>query len=255
MLNKSEIRGLDRIKKYRSKPLRKKLIRGTIVTLAGLSIAMAGLFHSPADFMKHETIDDLEPDHVVEMVIDEEELKTQEEEKRRPAKEKGLKAWIRRLPLPVKACVALPLWAVGFALNSLISVILTPVLGFVGRRIVGAVLSAAVLAGVYAAAMKFMFPDMKLKDIFSKRNIFIVLGGVVALNLADILLGIFWPGYERVRNMILLCLGAAVLMCIIARVYNRKKRRDIRKNIEPGKQNKLDERLLIEEAVQKALEG
>ena len=68
-------------------------------------------------------------------------------------------------------------------------------------------------------------------------------------------LGIFWPGYQRVRNIILLCLGAAVLMCIIARVYNRKKRKDMKKHIEPEKQREPDERLMIEEAVTKALEG
>lgn len=226
----------------RSAKLGKKIRRGGIASLTGLSILLAGLFHSPADLMQQQTIDNLDPDHTVEIMLEEDTPGNEEDQKRKMESEpvrKGLfsrildsiRSFLVGLPPAVKACICIPLWAIGYAIVQLVSLLFPVTLAPLLRHVLSWLILAVILLAVFAVTMKCLFPHLPLKKILSKRNILIVLAASIVLKILDVVLPLFWTGYTRVKYPVMLVCGIALLLLILYRIRKRQAAHKIVKKV------------------------
>lgn len=220
------IEQLKRKTRIRRRILHKKLVKGSAVSLLGISIALAGLFPSSSDLLRQQAIRSQSNPAPVEMML-EQEIPDSEEENRKKAETGAsggplwlrlrqiLRAMVLRLPLWLRACAGLPLWAAGSLVihlaAGLFQTVLTPVL----FHLAGFVLCAAVLLGVYILTMKSLFPHLPLKKILRWKHIRRILAGAAFLKLLDILLPLFWGSYTRYKYLVLLIAGALVLGLLV----------------------------------------
>jgi len=207
----------------RREKLRKKIMKGSAASMLGLSITLAGLFPSSSDLLTQQTIRQLQDTTPVEMVLEEEDLPGSGEDERRKeaAGVSGKGFWSRllqavrnlvlKLPLWVRTCVLLPLWAVGSLVLVLLSGVYRVVLAPVLSHILGYILCAAIMLGVFVLTMKSIFPDMPLKKILRWKNIRWILLGAAVLKLLDIFLPLFWGNYTRWKYLFLFGAGCLIL--------------------------------------------
>ena len=112
--------------------IRKKLVRTGTASLLGLSITLAGLFGTPEELVRQQTISQLHNQDAIELVLEDEDPGSEEDLRKkaetRPMK-KGFfqkiadaaKSLIYKIPAPVRAVVGIPLWAAGYAILHLLS--------------------------------------------------------------------------------------------------------------------------------------
>jgi len=226
-----------RLKRHiRREKIHRKIVKGSVVSVLGLSMTIAGLFPSSSDLLRQQTIRQLENTNPVEMMLDE-ELPGSEEDDRRKAEtsSSGTGFWGRwkaalrnmflRIPIAVRTCVFLPLWAVGYLLLYLLSGVYQLVLAPVISHIIGFILCAVVLLGVFVLTMKSIFPHMPLKKILRWRNIRWILLGAAVLKVLDILLPMFWGEYTRYKYLVIFLAGSIVLgLIVIPRVRRHRQR-------------------------------
>ena len=224
--------------------LRKKIIKGSAASMLGLSITLAGLFPTAEDLLRQQTIRQLGNNAPVEMMI-EEELPGSEEDHRKKTEtgtsgrglwsrlKEGLRNLVLRIPVAIRACVFLPLWAGGYLVIHLLAGLYQVVLAPAISHVISYILCAGVLLGVFVLTMKSIFPDMPLKKILSKKTILWVLIGAAVLKILDILLPVFWGEYTRYKYLIMLLAGFVVLgVILIPRIFRhyRKKEKQDKKN-------------------------
>lgn len=214
--------------------LKKKILRGGVISATGLSILLAGLFHSPADLIRQQTIDQLQNRPVVEIMLEEEDQNPEDDSKRKmeaaPSRKSifgriadVLRSFFLALPWPVRLCICIPLWAAGYGIIHLVTWLLPAALSPVLHHILSWAILAAVLLGVFALALKCLFPRMPWKKIFCKRNLLLVLVISIILKAADLLVPLAWSGYTRVKYPVMLALGAALLCLVLLAIRKRRK--------------------------------
>ncbi|MBR3401262.1 MAG: hypothetical protein IKG67_03365 [Parasporobacterium sp.] len=218
--------------------IRKKLVRTGTASLLGLSITLAGLFGTPEELVRQQTISQLHNQDAIELVLEDEDPGSEEDLRKkaetRPMK-KGFfqkiadaaKSLIYKIPAPVRAVVGIPLWAAGYAVLHLLSGVYSVLLAPVISHIIGFVLCAIILLAVFVLTMKSIFPNMPLKKILRKGNLIRVLIGAAVLKVLDIVLPLFWPDYTRFKYLIMVAAGVIVLAVIILPRILRKRRRKV----------------------------
>lgn len=191
---------------------------------AGLaaSLLVGSVFASPQDIVGDDPV--AQPAAIVQTV----ELNTpfpgeapaeaQTEEKRGLAHR--LCALLMRMPVAVRAAVLVPLWAVGWglihAVGLLSSLIALPVVGTILKFLLG----AAIVLGLIICGLKLLFPEVPLKKLLGKRNLWglAVCVGVIAL--AGALAGAVWPAKPWITPLV--DLGAAALYLAYFCLFVRK---------------------------------
>lgn len=133
--------------------------------------------------------------------------------------------WLVRLPVPVKALILLPLWALG-AIPVAIGTGVASALAPIWSQILGFVLQAAVLIGVFCLVYKLVFPDRKVRELFKKKNFRWLLIGAVTVTMANFLLAQVWTGWPVVRVILMAAVGFGVLCLVWRRVCGRLKGRE-----------------------------
>ena len=130
-------------------------------------------------------------------------------------KKKGLRARLRErllaLPLPVRALTALPLWLLGWALNTTASALWSGLLSPIGGAVLGCAGTAAVTAAAAGLTAKAVFPDMPMKRFFSKKTLLRLVVGCLVFGIATALLELFVPEFEALRRLI----GATALLIVL----------------------------------------
>ena len=81
-----------------------------------------------------------------------------------PTKAELLREKVISLPAPVKGLVLLPLWTVGAIANYALSLLLSLFAKVFGGSILTFLFQFALLFGLFALALKLLFPNKKLKD-------------------------------------------------------------------------------------------
>lgn len=118
---------------------------------------------------------------------DDGEPETVQEEKRKSLRER-IRCAVLRLPYWLRAVLCLPLWCVGqiaiYAAGLLWSTLLSPI----AKAVLPWLCFALITAAVTFTALKFLFPELKLKDVFCKRNMIILIVGTVLIAIACICL-------------------------------------------------------------------
>lgn len=203
--------------------MNKKVAAGVAVTVAIASVATNlafqpdELLHDQAYLEAHTRtvqLDGQQPEAEIEYTEPEELSRTD-----------TLRNRLLRLPVPVKALLLLPLWALGavpVAIGTSLFSGVSPVLSY----ILSFLLQAGVLAGVFCAVYKLVFPDRSIKELFKKKNRRWLLLGAAAITGADMLLGLFWSGWSAVRIVLLASGGFGILCLLWRRICGRFKEKE-----------------------------
>jgi hypothetical protein len=196
------------------KKLGKRAAAAAVGIVAALSLALGGVADSPDELFSGAP----QSAHVIAAKADAMDTAA-------PEKKPTLRDRLRRLflsqPSVVRGIVLLPLWAAGKALIWLLSALfaaLSPVL----QVILGVLLNAALLFGVFALIYKLLFPDKKLRDFLTKRNVILFVSGAILLSLTDTVLRIFWEDYRPVSVAVKLVAGLVVLALLSWRIFGKR---------------------------------
>ena len=111
-----------------------------------------------------------------------------------PTKAELLREKVISLPAPVKGLVLLPLWTIGAIANYALS------------------------------ALKLLFPNKKLRDLLTKKNLLWMAVSALVLTAADMLLKTWYEPYAKVRSLILLVLALILLSLLAWRILYRRKK-------------------------------
>jgi len=145
-----------------------------------------------------------------------------------PSKSDRLRVRIRGVflaqPSVLRGVILLPFWALGKVLLALF-VGLFSALSPVWQAILGVLLNAALLFLLFAGGYKLIFPNKKLKDFLTRRNVLLLSGAALLLAAADALLRIFWDDYRPVSIAIKLVLALAVLILLSWRIFGKRRPR------------------------------
>jgi len=197
----------------------KKVAAGVAVTVAVASVATNLAFQPDELLHDHAYLES----HTRYMQTDElGEFEIEYSEPEELGKKDVLRTWLLKLPVPVKALILLPLWALGAlpvalgtSLFSAVSPIMAQVLGFI--------LQAAVLVGVFCVVYKLIFPNRKIRELFKKENRWWLILGAFAIVSANFGLSIAWPGWPVARLVLMVAVGFGVLCLLWHRICGKLK--------------------------------
>lgn len=205
----------------------KRILMAFIAIVASASVSLAGFFSEPAALLDREI---KIPSAQVDVLVDDDDDEGDENEDRENKESFSEKArsLILRIPLAIRSTIGLAMWCIGWVLIKLVAIlwigVLAPLLTFLLRTI----LSFLIFAAVIAAVLKLLFPWLKLRDIFCRKNLILLLIISILFNLLDMMLPLVWDGYTSVRNTVLfvlyLTVSAAVLTFAVSRIRKIRKK-------------------------------
>ena len=128
------------------------------------------------------------------------------------------------LPAPVKGLILLPLWTVGAVANYALSLVLSLFVKAFGGSVLTLLFQFVLIFGLFALALKLLFPHKKLRELLTKRNLIWMAAAALILTIADMILKTWYEPYAKVRALILLILALILLSLLAWRIlYKRKK--------------------------------
>ena len=221
-------------------------------TVAAAGVLIGGSFEAPADILK-DNDSALAPPPIVEMLNaeidpgdgdtgdDDAVAEEEEEEKKKGGVRQKTREFVLRLPLAVRACVAVPLWCVGWALISAASLLWAGVLSPVGAAIARWLVIALMILAALTLTIKTVFPKTPLKKILNKYTLLGVLGGSTLFCIADVVLQRFYPDAPRLLDIARAVASGALLVSVLIPVLKReKKARDKRRREEEEERERAE---------------
>lgn len=207
----------------------KKFGRQAAKTVAGLlaavSLALGGVVDSPEELFSGAP----QAAHVVYCDVDAEDCLSTATTSQTDPKVR-LREKLRRLflsqPSVVRGIVLLPFWAVGKVLITLFSLLfaaLSPVL----QILLGVLLNALLLFGLFLIVLKLLFPNLRLRDLLTKRNIMLLSIGSIALSVTDAILRTYWEDYRPISIAIKLGVGLIVLSLLCWRIFGKRIKQEV----------------------------
>ena len=198
-----------------------------------LGIITGSVFDSPAEIFEEENRKISEPAAYVQVLedgidIDTEDELTDNSSRKRRKLGTGIRNIILKLPLWARALFVFPLWIIGSAVLWFLSNLWAGAQGFLTGVFLPWLCLIAAAALIIYGICKVLFPDIKLKDVFYKRNTFIFLISSLVLLILDFVLPIFGADdYSRYIRFA----GPLLLVCsIVLTVYvSRKQKSPVKK--------------------------
>lgn len=142
-----------------------------------------------------------------------------------PAKKERLRDKLRRLflsqPSVVCGIVLLPFWAIGKALLTLLSLFFTA-LNPLLQIVLGILFNALLLFGLFIVVLKLLFPNLRLWDFFTKKNILLLTAGSLLLSITDKILKAFWDDYRAISIAIKLGVALIVMSLLCWRMFGSR---------------------------------
>ena len=211
---------MQTITSARIKKLGKKAATIAIGIVAATALALGSLVDSPEELFQGA------PQAQVVMAADDaDERAGAKATSAEPAQKETLRDKLRRLflsqPSIVRGVVLLPFWAVGKAMLALFSLLL-PVLTPLFQVLLGVLLNATLLFGLLALVLKLLFPNLRLRDLFTKRNILLLAAGSLLLSVTDTVLRTYWEDYRPISIAIKLGVGLLVLALLSWRIFGKR---------------------------------
>ena len=133
---------------------------------------------------------------------------------------------VMALPAPIKGLVLLPLWTIGAIANYALSLLLNLFAHVFGGSVLTFLFQFALIFGLFALALKLLFPDRKLKDLLTRKNLLWMAVSALVLTAADMILKTWYEPYARIRALILLILALILLSLLSWRILYRRKLRE-----------------------------
>ncbi len=137
-----------------------------------------------------------------------------------------LRGWFLAKPSFLRGVVLLPFWVAGKALILLLSTLFAA-LSPVWQVLLGVLLNALLLFGLFALFYKLLFPNKRLRDLFTKRNIVLLAVGSLVLTAADAILRAVWEDYRPISICIKLALALIVLSLLCWRIFGKRRPRPV----------------------------
>lgn len=153
------------------------------------------------------------------------------EEAPAPTPKELLREKVLSLPAPVKGLVLLPLWTIGAVANYAFSLLLSLFVKVFGGSVLTFLFQFAVIFGLFALALKLLFPNRKLKDLLTKKNILWMAIAALVLTTADMLLKTWYEPYAKVRALVLLVLALILLSLLAWRILYKRKLKEPREAV------------------------
>ena len=234
-------------------------------TIAAAGVLIGGSFEAPADILK-DNDSALAPPSIMETLnaeVDPDGSDTgdenpaadeEEEEKKKGGVRQKTREFVMRLPLAVRACVAVPLWCVGWVLISAFSLLWTGILSPVGAAIAKWIVIALMILAALAITVKTVFPNTPLKKIFNKRSLLWVLGGSTLFCIADLVLQRFYPDMPRLFDIARTVASAALLAAAVIPVLKHEKKARDKRRQEEEEAREREEAAALAAAIEAAKE-
>ena len=197
----------------------KKAAGITAAAAVAAGVILGGVFNSSDELLDKNDKALPAPPAVVEMVElraepeDDEDSSVPQEEKKKSLRER-IRLAVLRIPYAVRAALCLPLWCVGqiliYSAGLLWSTLLSPVV----KAILPWLSFALITAAAAATIIKLLNPELKMKDIFNKRNLIILVAGTVLTAIANIILTL--TGTGTWAQMLAKAAGSTLVLAAIA---------------------------------------
>jgi hypothetical protein len=212
--------------KFFSAPQLQKLGKKTLAVCAGVvaacSMALGSLVSMP-----DELFSGVPPVTSVAAQSASEESPAKPVEKDESKKQSRFRNWLRSVffcqPSVVRGLLLLPFWALGKVLLTLFSLLFTA-LSPILQIILGVLLNAALLFGLFALLLKLLFPNLRWRDIFTKRNILMLAIGSVLLSAMDTVLRAYWEDYRPISIAIKLGFALVILSLLCWRILGKRQK-------------------------------
>ncbi len=133
-----------------------------------------------------------------------------------------VRAFILSLPKALRGLLGVPMQLLGSFIIKLINTALKGILTPLAARVVSWVLVALLTAGVIIGVLKFLFPDKKLKELITKKNVGMFFLLIVLVPVFMELTPQIWqslPGHEELAQFII----GAVIMAVFLYFLLREK--------------------------------
>ena len=209
------------LSKAQLKKLGKRAAATAAGLLAALSLALGSVVDSPDELFSGAP----QAAQVVIAAAEDDERIAAASAPAEPAQKERLRDKLRRLflaqPSAVRGVVLLPFWAAGKVLLSLLSLLFTA-LSPVLQVLLGVLLNAALLFGLFLIVLKLLFPNLRLKDLLTKRNILLLTIGSLVLSATDAILRAVWEDYRPISIAIKLGVGLLVLSLLCWRIFGKR---------------------------------
>ena len=127
-------------------------------------------------------------------------------------------------PSIVRGAVLLPFWAVGKALLTALPLLFTA-LSPVLQVVLGVLLNALLLFGLFVVVLKLIFPRLRLRHLLTKRNVILLTMGTILLSVTDAILRASWEDYQPISIAIKLGVALIVLALLCWRIFGNRARK------------------------------
>ena len=229
-------------------------------TIAAAGLLVGGSFEAPADILKDNDAA-LAPTPIVETLNAEAEpdggeaegdetAAEEEEEKKKGGVRARTRDLVLRLPLAVRACVAVPLWGIGWTLISLGSMLWTGLLSPAASAVAKWAAIALMLLAALTITVKTVFPKTPLKKILNKYTLLWLLGGSTLFCIADVVLQHLYPDMPRLFDIARAVASAALLGAALVPVLKREKKERDKRKAEEQKAREREEAAAREAALE-----
>ncbi|MEG1524955.1 MAG: hypothetical protein RRZ24_09775 [Clostridia bacterium] len=186
-------------------------------TLAAVSLTIGSLFGTADELLAVENDEDASQQAAVVSVGKRAEhsagLRTGEKQTLMDQ----LRVFFLRQPAAVRAFVLLPLWAAGKVALTAVA-LLTAGRSPLWQGLLGVLLNALVLFGLFTLVYKLVCPRKRMRDLFKRKNLLPLIAGVLALAATDAALRVFVSDYQPISMLIKVGLGFLVLLLLVRRI-------------------------------------
>jgi len=172
---------------------RQKAAAAALGALAAAGLVTGAAVDSPALLAEEDPV----------IVIEEEA----EETSFKPAqlKKRGLAAarqWILSLPAAVRMLVAIPLWCIGWVIETGVSALWLSGTAAPLRHLLGWLCMGLILLVVFMTSTKCAFPKCPVRKILRLRNFLLPFVAAVVLGAADLALPTVWRSYDAATRIV-----------------------------------------------------
>ncbi len=205
---------------------KKKTAAAVVSAVAAASVLVSAAFTAPEDVFTDP--DSNQPTAIVEVsdaADDDAGLTDSEEDETKKGKRSlrsSIASVLRELPTPIKILILLPMWLIGEGITLLVSALLSTAGRPVLLGLASLALNLLVLFCVTACGLKLLFPNKRLKELFTKQRIIWMIVFALILTVADIIMPLVFDTYNTWSLIVKTVLAAAATLILILR-RNRKR--------------------------------
>ncbi len=206
---------------------KKKTATAVVSAVAAASMLVSAAFTAPEDVFSDPDSDQPTAIVAVSDAADPDDADAAESEEDETKKGKrslkgSIASVLRELPTPIKILVLLPLWLIGEGITLLVSALLSTAGRPVLLGLASLALNLLVLFCVTACGLKLLYPNKKLKELFTKKRVILMIVFALILTIADLIMPYVFDRYNTWSLIIKTVLAAAATLILILR---RKKKR------------------------------